>query len=470
MEENPYENQVEFALRYGELDHIPGFKNHRRLISICVLATVFLVGVISLFWVIRSNNLIVITFDANGGTAIADMQVDKGSTITFPETYRSGYVFEGWYRNGTKVNESATYSEDTTLVARWLSEGAETYLVEFDSDGGDAVEPIRVECGKALNLPETPEREGYTFVVWSDDNDVPILDGALLSCKDVKLTATWSEGSLADNEGPESVSLDQDEVELSVGDTGLLIATVKPDNAKNKTLVWTSSDPEVITIDPSGIITARQLGEAVITVTTINGKSASATVYSDVDVVTLKASSSLEYITNYGDLDAQKSVSFSVSVFPNIPLEESDYIWESSTSSGITSAAILETEGDTATLTAKNTGGNDVVPITVRARIGRKYSEEITIYVEPQLILTGDKLIVTDNELTATASVDVAEWSVRAREGSTVMTVESISREDRKMVVKPTLLKPNIQGSNLVITAVTRAGQKANLEATCVPK
>jgi hypothetical protein len=38
------------------------------------------------------------------------------------------------------------------------------------------------------------------------------------------------------------------------------------------------------------------------------------------------------------------------------------------------------------------------------------------------------------------------------------------------MVVKPTLLKPNIQGSNLVITAVTRAGQKANLEATCVPK
>ncbi len=50
-----------------------------------------------------------------------------------------------------------------------------------------------------------------------------------------------------------------------------LTATVSPSNATNKTVTWTSSDPNVATVSPNGVVTARYPGTAVITVTTNDG-------------------------------------------------------------------------------------------------------------------------------------------------------------------------------------------------------
>ena len=47
----------------------------------------------------------------------------------------------------------------------------------------------------------------------------------------------------------ESVELDKTEVELTEGDSVTLTATVKPDDATDKTVTWTSSDPAVATVD-----------------------------------------------------------------------------------------------------------------------------------------------------------------------------------------------------------------------------
>ncbi|MDR1198996.1 MAG: SUMF1/EgtB/PvdO family nonheme iron enzyme [Prevotellaceae bacterium] len=64
---------------------------------------------------------------------------------------------------------------------------------------------------------------------------------------------------------------------LAVGGTITLTATVKPDNATDKTLTWTSSAPEVATVD-DGVVSAVAEGSAVITVATANGKTAECTV------------------------------------------------------------------------------------------------------------------------------------------------------------------------------------------------
>ena len=466
MEENPYENKIEFALRYGELDELPGPKSHRKLISICAIACVVLVGIISLAVVIRTNNLIVISFNADGGSSVEDITIDKGSTIKLPVTTRAGYEFEGWYYNGTKVGEDVEYDKNTVLTARWLREGAETFLVDFDSNGGSKVEPIRVECGKEIKLPKAPTRDGYSFVVWSDKNEVPILDGALLACEDIILKATWTKGDKKD-EGPEKITLDQKTVNLTVGDTWLLLATTEPVGAKNSTVIWTSSDPETVSVGANGLLTAHKVGEAVITAATINGKSATAVVYSDVSSITIKASSDLEYITNYGNLDAQKSVDFVVSVFPDIPLEDSEFTWSSSNTSGVTAAASLSAKGMSGTLTAKNVSGSELIPVVVTVSVGRIRSEEITIYVEPKLELTGENRVVTNQKITIQSSISVAEWNIRAKEGSTVMTLAA-TRGERKVIVKPTLVKEGVASSPLVVTAVTRAGQKADIEIDCV--
>ena len=474
MEENPYENNVEFALRYGELDEMPGKKKHSKLISLAAIASVVLVGALSLFFVIRANNIITISFDSGGGDIIADIEIEKGSTIELPSTTRAGYEFEGWYRNGTKIGTETTFERDTKLVARWISEGAETFTISFDSKGGSKVESLRMECGSALVLPESPKREGYSFVVWSDKNDVPILDGAQLACEDIVLVASWTKGAYTDSDGPESITLNHKKVELTVGDTELLVVTIAPEDAKNKNVVWTSSDPETVTVDASGLITSHKVGEATITVTAINGKSASATVYSDIDTITVRASSTLDYISNYGNLDTQKSIDYTVSVFPDIPLEEADYKWEATNTSGVTAVAELEAKGETATLTAKNTGGNELIPIELTVSVGRVSSKTITVYVEPQLVLTGDNIVQTNNELTIKASIDVSEWSVRAKDGSTIMTFDSINRSDRKITVKPVLNERDpvsgkpVLSSDLVITAITRANQKVDFTASCV--
>ena len=69
----------------------------------------------------------------------------------------------------------------------------------------------------------------------------------------------------------ESVSLDKTADTLVVGDTVTLSATVLPDNAKNKSVSWSSDNTDVATVDASGKVTAVAFGTATITVTTVDG-------------------------------------------------------------------------------------------------------------------------------------------------------------------------------------------------------
>ena len=60
------------------------------------------------------------------------------------------------------------------------------------------------------------------------------------------------------------VLLSQDTAEIKVGETVQLTATVKPDNATNKTVTWSSSDAEIATVDTNGLVTGLKTGEVSI--------------------------------------------------------------------------------------------------------------------------------------------------------------------------------------------------------------
>ena len=75
------------------------------------------------------------------------------------------------------------------------------------------------------------------------------------------------------------VTLNKSETTLTVGGTETLTATITPDTATNKTVTWTSSNPNVATVD-NGVVRAVGNGSAVITVTTEDGNyTAVCTVY-----------------------------------------------------------------------------------------------------------------------------------------------------------------------------------------------
>lgn len=67
-----------------------------------------------------------------------------------------------------------------------------------------------------------------------------------------------------------SVSLSAASLALGPGGTQTLTATVLPDNADNKAVVWSSSDAEVASV-AGGMVTALAAGTAVITATTADG-------------------------------------------------------------------------------------------------------------------------------------------------------------------------------------------------------
>lgn len=67
------------------------------------------------------------------------------------------------------------------------------------------------------------------------------------------------------------IILSQPTMVLSVGESGYLTAMVVPENTHNKTVVWSSSKPEVASVDAGGRVTALSEGTAIITASTYNG-------------------------------------------------------------------------------------------------------------------------------------------------------------------------------------------------------
>ena len=67
------------------------------------------------------------------------------------------------------------------------------------------------------------------------------------------------------------ITLDKETVQLKVGKTTKLTATVEPDNATDKTVVWSSGDETVATVSEDGTVTAVAEGTATITAGTPDG-------------------------------------------------------------------------------------------------------------------------------------------------------------------------------------------------------
>lgn len=58
---------------------------------------------------------------------------------------------------------------------------------------------------------------------------------------------------------------------LNTGETHQLTANVAPIDATDKTVIWSSSNSEVASVDDNGVITAKSQGSVKITITTSNG-------------------------------------------------------------------------------------------------------------------------------------------------------------------------------------------------------
>ena len=94
-----------------------------------------------------------------------------------------------------------------------------------------------------------------------------------------------------------SVTLSRTSATLSVNDTLILTATVLPADAPNKNVLWMSNNPTVATVT-NGIVTAKDEGTAIITVTTEDGNKTANCIITVIDTTTKTMTIRLNFADN----------------------------------------------------------------------------------------------------------------------------------------------------------------------------
>ena len=133
-----------------------------------------------------------ISFDSNGGSAVAPITQEYDTVISAPAApSRTGYTFVGWF----KGSENSPYAfgkipaENITLTAKWY---INTYAISFDSAGGSAVSSISGHYGDNVTAPAAPTRDGYSFEGWFRDGDSKPYEFTTMPAENVSLKAKWT--------------------------------------------------------------------------------------------------------------------------------------------------------------------------------------------------------------------------------------------------------------------------------------
>lgn len=112
------------------------------------------------------------------------------------------------------------------------------------------------------------------------------------------------------------VTLSETQLSLTLGETTVITAMVEPNDAVNKNITWSSSNPAVATVNNRGTITAVAAGTAIIRVTTAEGnKTATCIVIVKPQAVELNISADRNYIHTItyteetSDIDPTKGLS-----------------------------------------------------------------------------------------------------------------------------------------------------------------
>ena len=135
-----------------------------------------------------------VTFDSKEGSKVKSQTVESGKTATKPSNpTRDGYIFKGWYYNGSVFNFSMKITKNITLTAKWEKVSnpvvSTKYTVTFDTDGGSTISAQTIESGKLATKPTDPTKENHEFKGWYLDGEK--YDFSSKVTKNIVLTAKW---------------------------------------------------------------------------------------------------------------------------------------------------------------------------------------------------------------------------------------------------------------------------------------
>lgn len=130
-------------------------------------------------YAVWSYGILSVTFDVNGGEALAPEERNKEFkasftylySASFPEPVRNGFAFAGWWtqaEGGDQVEETDMVSTTgaCTYYAHWIDR---QYTIRFEGNGATSgtMEKLTAEKGESVELPSNAFlRTGYVFQGW----------------------------------------------------------------------------------------------------------------------------------------------------------------------------------------------------------------------------------------------------------------------------------------------------------------
>ena len=324
----------------------------------------------------------------------------------------------------------------------------------------------------------------------SDNTRAQIVGNTLQGLKagHVTLTVTSTLGPLSDTKTIEvdvvvpvtGVSLNKTSATTYTGGSFQLTPNVKPSNATNKEVQWSSSNNYVATVDASGKVKGVNPGTATITVTTVDGaKKASCTV--TVKPVVSSVSLDKTALT----LKAGASEKLTATVKPDDAYDKS-ITWSSSNTAVATvdkNGTVKAVKAGTATITVKtNDQGKTatckvtVKPLVTGVSLNKTSltltvgtSEKLTAAVKPDGAY--DKTVVWSSSDTSVATVDNNGTVKAGKVGTATITVKTNDQGKTatcKVTVSPATVR--VTGVKLDKSSIVLApGKSQTLKATVSP-
>ena len=165
------------------------------------------------------------------------------------------------------VNEATVVNPDSPIVNHDSPVAVESITLNATT--------LTIEPGKTRTLTATvmPSNANDKTVSWSSsDTEIASVDdsGTVTAIKEGTATITARAGGITATcevtvkpilNPVENILLDKETLTITRGKMYRLTATVLPDNADDKTVLWSSSDPEVATVDNDGTVTTHSIGK-----------------------------------------------------------------------------------------------------------------------------------------------------------------------------------------------------------------
>ena len=352
-----------------------------------------------------------------------------------------------------------------------------------------------LSCGETGSLTAVIEPSDATIqnVFWKSSDPETVFvssEGSLLARKEgtVTITVTTADGSYKADctvtvvpQAVTGVRLSQTHLSLAEGISAKLAATVEPENAKNKSVIWTSTDEEVASVSSDGMVTAHKAGTATIkAVTADGGKEAACQVDVTERMPGSIAVTGVSLDQSFLELKVgEQDKKLTAAVTPD-NATYSEVLWESSDKSVVFVSAqgqLIARKAGTAEITAITADGGKRAVCTVTVREKESPAINYTVSfdsaggsaVESQTVAAGARVIVPKAPTKAGYVFDGWYFGTAPYSFDTAVSGDMVLTAKWKLIQTQ---KQPVKVSGIAITGLSKkiaAGKAISLAATVAP-